>query len=63
MNRREFIRDVLLWSAGLTVAVPRLTLAEVLTAPPPTSLVVVGTGTDCPQLVARVLAAAGKEYY
>jgi uncharacterized protein (DUF362 family) len=59
MNRREFLREVLLWSAGLTVAVPRLTLAEVLTAPPPTPLVVVGTGTDYPQLAARVLEAAG----
>ena len=59
MNRREFIRDVLLWSAGLTVAVPRLTLAEVLATPPPSPLVVVGTGTDYPQLVARVLEAAG----
>ncbi|MHB8791456.1 MAG: DUF362 domain-containing protein [Desulfobulbaceae bacterium] len=59
MNRRQFLRDVLLWSAGLTVAVPRLTLAEVLAAPPPSPLVVVGTGTDYPQLVAKVLAAAG----
>ena len=59
MNRREFIRDVLLWSAGLTVAVPRLTLADALTGPPLSPLVVVGTGTDYPQLVARVLEAAG----
>jgi uncharacterized protein (DUF362 family) len=59
MNRRDFIRDVLLWSAGLTVAVPRLTLAEVLASPLPSPQVVVGTGTDYPQLVARVLAAAG----
>jgi len=59
MNRREFLRDVLLWSAGLTVAVPRLTLAEVLAAPPPSPLVVVGTGADYPRLVARVLEAAG----
>ena len=59
MNRREFIRDALLWSAGLSVAVPRLTLAEVLATPPPSPLVVVGTGTDYPQLVARVLEAAG----
>lgn len=59
MNRRQFLRDALLWTAGLTVAVPRLTLAEVPAAPPPSPLVVVGTGADYPQLVAMVLAAAG----
>jgi uncharacterized protein (DUF362 family) len=59
MNRREFLRDVLLWSAGLSVTIPRLTLAEVLALAPSPPLVVVGTGTDYPQLVARVLAAAG----
>lgn len=59
MNRREFIRDVLLWSAGLTVAVPRLTVPDAFAAPPPPPLLAVGTGKDYIRLVDRVLASLG----
>ncbi|MDW7773193.1 MAG: DUF362 domain-containing protein [Desulfobulbaceae bacterium] len=58
MNRREFIRDVLLWSAGLTVALPRFTIPEVI-ASPPSPLLAVDRGTDYIKLLDRVLASLG----
>lgn len=59
MNRREFLRDVLLWSAGLSLSVPRFTVAPVCAAPPPAPLVAVGTGTDYANLTAAVVDALG----
>ncbi|MCL7486666.1 MAG: DUF362 domain-containing protein [Desulfobulbaceae bacterium] len=58
MNRREFIRDVLLWSAGLTLSIPRLTITESFAASGP-SLLAVEKGPDHVQLVRRVLASLG----
>ncbi len=58
MNRREFIRDVLLWSAGLTVSIPRLTVPEVFGEPAPPVLAV-AKGTDHAGLVEKILAPLG----
>jgi uncharacterized protein (DUF362 family) len=58
MNRREFIRDALLWSAGLTIAVPRLTIPEALAAPP-RPLLAVEKGPDHAGLLARALTSLG----
>lgn len=59
MNRREFLRDVLLWSAGLSLSIPRFTVTPVFAAPPTPPLVAVGTGTDYLKLAAAVLDALG----
>ncbi|MCL2791223.1 MAG: DUF362 domain-containing protein [Desulfobulbus sp.] len=61
MNRRQFIRDVLLWSAGTTLAVPRFTiLTEARAEAPPTPpLLSVAKGADYDALVARVLQPLG----
>ncbi|HHO47459.1 MAG TPA: DUF362 domain-containing protein [Desulfobacteraceae bacterium] len=59
MNRREFLRDVLLWSAGLSLSVPRFTVSAVLAAPDPSPLVAVGTGADYVKLTAAVLEGLG----
>ena len=58
MNRREFIRDFLLWSAGLTLSIPRLTISEASATPPP-PLLAVEKGTDHVKLVQQVLASLG----
>jgi uncharacterized protein (DUF362 family) len=58
MNRREFIRDALLWSAGLTVSIPRFTIPEVFAAVP-TPLLAVDRGTDYSGLLDKVLASLG----
>jgi len=58
MNRREFIRDVLLWSAGLSVSIPRFTVPEVFAAPP-SPLLAVDKGTDYVKLVNQVLSSLG----
>lgn len=58
MNRRAFIRDVLLWSAGLSLSIPRLTISEAVAAPLP-PLLAVEKGTDHVRLVHQVLASLG----
>lgn len=58
MNRREFIRDVLLWSAGLTVSIPRLTVPEAFAAPA-SPLLAVETGTNYQALLKQVLTSLG----
>lgn len=60
MNRRQFIRDVFLWSAGTTLAIPRFTiLPEALAAEKPSALLSVAKGGDYAALVQRVLAPLG----
>jgi len=62
MNRRRFIRDVLLWSAGATLAVPRFTLSaetQAKATPPPPPLLSVAKGEDYAALVTRVLKPLG----
>ena len=58
MNRREFIRDILLWSAGLTLSIPRLTISEAFATPLP-PLLAVEKGTNHVKLVQQVLASLG----
>jgi uncharacterized protein (DUF362 family) len=63
MDRREFLKQVAAWSAGLTVAGPLFQVtrsmyaAEVPPAAMPT--LALATGTDYEKLVARVLGALG----
>jgi uncharacterized protein (DUF362 family) len=60
MNRRQFIRDVFLWSAGTTLTIPRFTiLPEVLAAEIPSALLSVAKGKDYPALVSKVLEPLG----
>lgn len=58
MNRRQFIRDVLLWSAGLSLSIPKLTIAEAFAAPPQ-PLLAVEKGKNAAQLVNQVLQSLG----
>lgn len=58
MNRREFIRDVLLWSAGLTLSIPRLTITEAL-AVPAAPLLAIEKGNDHVQLIKQILTSLG----
>lgn len=60
MNRRDFLKDVFLWTAGLSMAIPRFNISEkawAATAVNP--LVSVGTGKDYPLLVKQVLSPLG----
>ena len=60
MHRRQFLRDVLLWSAGATLALPRFTIrTEALAAEKPPPLVSVARGADYPALVTQVLEPLG----
>ena len=58
MNRREFIRDVFLWSAGLTLSIPRLTISEVFAAPP-SPLLAVEKGKNPRELIKHILTSLG----
>lgn len=58
MNRRQFIREVLTWSAG--AAIPRFIIApEVLAAQKPAARLSVAKGEEYAQLVTKVLAPLG----
>ena len=60
MDRRQFIREVFLWSAGATLTIPRFNiLPEALAAEKPQSLLSVAKGEEYSTLVARVLAPLG----
>lgn len=60
MNRRQFLRDVLLFSAGTTLALPRFTiLPEALAEERPTAMVSVAKGENYTALVAKVLEPLG----
>jgi uncharacterized protein (DUF362 family) len=58
MNRREFVRDVLLWSAGLRLGVPCFNLAYGSAAPAPPQLAV-ASGKDYRLLVEKAIEAIG----
>ena len=58
MNRRHFVRQVLLWSAGWCVAAPTLDLRSLMAAPPP-PLLGVARGGDYRQVVRRAVEAVG----
>jgi uncharacterized protein (DUF362 family) len=56
MNRRKFLKEVFLWTAGLSLTVPRFNIAEKAFADTSlTPLVSVGTGKDYRELVKKVL--------
>ncbi|OQX18368.1 MAG: cytoplasmic protein [Desulfobulbaceae bacterium A2] len=60
MDRRQFLRDILFWSAGATLAVPRFhILPEALAADQPAPLLGLARGEDYRALVVRVLAPLG----
>ena len=60
MHRRQFIRDVLLWSAGVSLALPRFTIQPTaMAADQPQPLVSVARGADYPALVTQVLEPLG----
>jgi uncharacterized protein (DUF362 family) len=60
MNRRRFIRDVVVWSAGAAVAAPIFRFVpRAEGAAPQTPTLVVGKGTDYEALVAKVMEPLG----
>jgi uncharacterized protein (DUF362 family) len=60
MDRRRFIKDVLLWSAGMAITIPRFTIVpELLAAEKPQSPLSLATGGDYFALVGRVLGPLG----
>ncbi len=59
MNRRKFLRDVCLWSAGLSVSIPHFNVLEALAEPVPSPLVALAKGPNYARLVENVLASLG----
>ncbi len=60
MDRRRFLREVLLWSAGAGLTIPRFTiLPPALAAEQPATRISLARGEDYQQLVAKVLAPLG----
>ena len=60
MDRRQFMRDVFLWSVGMSLSIPRFTIVEeILAAEKPQPLLSVARGEDYAALVAKVLAPLG----
>jgi len=59
MDRRKFLRDVFLWSAGLSVSIPHFKVVEAVAAQPTSPLLVVAKGLDYEQLVGRVVESLG----
>ena len=58
MDRRQFVKDVLLWSAGIGLGVPCFKITRSHAAPPPPALGV-GTGKDYRLLVEKVIETMG----
>lgn len=58
MDRRKFLRDVLLWSAGLSLQVPLFDISEGMAAPPDPQLVV-GKGSAYDGLTRMVVESLG----
>lgn len=58
MNRRDFIRDVTLWSAGLGMMVPHWSIGGAVASPSP-PLLAVAKGKEYRQLVVQALGAIG----
>ncbi len=59
MERREFLKQVALWSAGLTLSVPHFRICEALAAESSQTLLAHATGKDYLALVDRVLRPLG----
>jgi uncharacterized protein (DUF362 family) len=60
MDRRDFLKQVMLWSAGITTAIPSFRIVpELLAAEKQPSMVSHAQGKDYPELVAQVLEPLG----
>jgi len=60
MDRRDFLKQIMLWSAGITTAIPSFQIVpEILAAEKPSPLVSHATGKDYHKLVAQVLEPLG----
>lgn len=59
MDRRRFLKQVMLYSSGLSLSVPIFRITESMAGPPPMVDVVRTTGTDYPALVAETLRLLG----
>lgn len=60
MDRRRFIKDVFLWTAGISVAIPRFHITPAaIAAERPAPLLAVGKGDDYRDLVRRVVDGLG----
>lgn len=59
MNRRKFLRDVFLWSAGLSVSIPHFKVVEAVAGQSSSPLLVVAKDTDYGRLVGSVLESLG----
>lgn len=58
MDRRQFVREILLWSAGLSLGVPCLKIAKSYAAPAAPDIGF-GKGRDYPLLVRKVIETVG----
>jgi hypothetical protein len=59
MKRRKFLKDVLLWSAGLSVSIPRFYIPEVFSGKIPAPNLALAQGQDYQKLVAKVISLLG----
>ncbi len=59
MDRRQFISEVVLWSVGATLAIPRFNITEALAAERSAALLSVAKGEEYAALVGRVLKPLG----
>lgn len=59
MNRRKFLQDVCLWTAGLTVAIPRFRISEVFAGQAPKPTVAIANGSQYEALVEKILSSLG----
>ena len=59
MNRRKFLKDVFLWSAGLSVSIPRFYIPEVFAGQVPAPTLALSQGKDYQALVTEVLSLLG----
>lgn len=59
MNRRKFLRDVFLWSAGLSVSIPHFKIVDAAAAQSSFPLVCLAKGANYEQLVEKVMQSLG----
>lgn len=59
MDRRNFLKQISLWSAGLSLSVPGFKICEALALEKKTPLLTHATGKDYEKLVARILKPLG----
>ena len=61
MDRRKFLKDVCLWTAGLTVAIPRFHISEVFAGQAQNPAVAICHGTNYEALVKEIVHRNGLE--